>query len=37
MGALVVVGRNEPLPPVIEKHLTNFAGLASTGENTVSG
>jgi signal transduction histidine kinase len=29
-GALVVVARREPLPPSIERHLTDFAELAST-------
>ena len=29
-GALVVVSRDDPLPPAIEKHLTDFAELAST-------
>jgi signal transduction histidine kinase len=29
-GALVVVGRDEPLPPAIEAHLADFAELAST-------
>jgi GAF domain-containing protein len=29
-GALVVVARDEPLPPAIEEHLTDFAELAST-------
>ena len=29
-GALVVVSRDDPLPPAIETHLTDFAELAST-------
>lgn len=29
-GALVAVGRRNPLPPAIEDHLTNFAELAGT-------